>query len=376
LVYRVHALLGIGSALLVAVVCLSGAAAVYKPEVEWATSRVLRGGGEPIPTARVALDAALASVEREHPGVRITAMALPGGPASQVTNGRVIGLQGKLEGAPTEFFCEAETGALLGSRPHGAGWGQWLRDFHVRLFAGKWGRIFVGVIGVAMLVSTVTGLIIYYRFNGKRWLPRWRGGRGARISSADLHRATGLGSALASLLFAVSGVVLAWPVVDPTHRPLLTIEGEAPARELWGDGILTASALEAERALPGTRAAFVTLPRNGDASIRVFVDHQPGELVRQLASHALFEPVSGELVHRHDARETGVAARAFLALEPLHFGRFGDSASLRLVWAVAGVVLGAVAGSGGVIWGLRLRQKRRSRLSRVGGGVGLSMTSR
>jgi len=363
LAYRLHGIVGIASAVLVGIVCVSGSVAVYKPEIDRWTTAVHAEDVPRVPTEDAAVDEAVTAVEREHPGVNVTAIALPAGPASQVTNGPFIGMQGKAADGAFEFFCHPATGELLGSRPHGASWGQWIRDLHIRLFAGTWGRVFVGVLGVVMLVSTLSGLAIYYHFNGKRWLPRWRPRRSARITAADVHRASGLGSAVAAVLFASTGAVLAWPAIDPTHTYPDFVEGEPPARAEWAAD-LRSLAVRAEDEIPRTRAAFIVMPRSGDAAVRVYVDHPPRLLVRQLASSVTFDPSTGDVLHRHDASASSPVNRTFLAFEALHFGRFGGSQVLRLVWAIAGLLLGGVSLSGGVIWWLRRRKSKSGALKR------------
>ena len=81
-----------------------------------------------------------------------------------------------------------------------------LRQLHVRLLMGFWGRVFVGVFGVTLVLSIVTSLWIYREW--LRSLVRVRRADGRRIFHMDVHKAVGLWTLAFNLMFGVTGAVL------------------------------------------------------------------------------------------------------------------------------------------------------------------------
>ena len=68
--------------------------------------------------------------------------------------------------------------------------------------------LLVGFFGLTLLLSTLTGLLIYARFiKGVKWW-RVRRGRGPQVSSSDWHKLIGILSLAFNLVIAVTGAVL------------------------------------------------------------------------------------------------------------------------------------------------------------------------
>src|SRR5207249_11033363 len=87
-----------------------------------------------------------------------------------------------------------------------------LRQLHLRFyFFGFWGRVVVGAFGVILLISTITGLLIYWRFmrgvfaQGLRF---WQIRKGPQLSTSDLHKLVGIGALVFNLVIAFTGAFL------------------------------------------------------------------------------------------------------------------------------------------------------------------------
>jgi uncharacterized iron-regulated membrane protein len=85
---------------------------------------------------------------------------------------------------------------------------QFLRQTHVRLLMGLWGRVFVGVLGVSLVLSCITGLWIYRGWIKKMFTLRLGGGWGNRQPWAELHKFIGVWSLLFNILIGLTGAVL------------------------------------------------------------------------------------------------------------------------------------------------------------------------
>jgi uncharacterized iron-regulated membrane protein len=92
-----------------------------------------------------------------------------------------------------------------------------LIDLHANLLAGEAGRTVNGIGALAVLLSAITGLVIWWpgRDRWRRSLGLARGVHWKRLNW-DLHSAIGFWSSGFIILFAVSGIYLSFP--EPFHE--------------------------------------------------------------------------------------------------------------------------------------------------------------
>jgi uncharacterized iron-regulated membrane protein len=91
---------------------------------------------------------------------------------------------------------------------------------HVDLFAGLWGKLFLGFMGLLLIVAIVSGVVLYAPFMRKLDFGTVRHGRTARLKWLDLHNLLGI-------------VTLVWAlVVGDRHGQYL---GRRAAEGLAGD---------------------------------------------------------------------------------------------------------------------------------------------
>jgi uncharacterized iron-regulated membrane protein len=87
-----------------------------------------------------------------------------------------------------------------------------LIDLHADLLGGTTGRQLNGMGALAVLLSGITGLVIWWP-GAKRWRRSLRLKRGVnwKRSNWDLHSAVGIWSVVFILIFAISGIYLSFP---------------------------------------------------------------------------------------------------------------------------------------------------------------------
>jgi uncharacterized iron-regulated membrane protein len=188
--------------LLVGVVCFTGAVLVFRDQIDcWQHPyRKVEALGRPWKN----LEELRAAVEADFPRNPPNGMLLYPGRQDRALLFYVP------EQPFREVFVDPYTGQITGSRTSGA-WGGWLRGLHVRLQL-RWGRWLVGGLGVVLLVSLLSGALIYGRFlrGPRRMGLAWYQLRPGKLARRDLHRFIGVSSLAFNLLLAVTGVVLAF----------------------------------------------------------------------------------------------------------------------------------------------------------------------
>src|SRR5688500_11398258 len=213
LLYRTHAWVGLISGLFLIVICTTGSVAVFRPEIE----RAVDWGGYDFNVAPaspgatpIGIERAIATAEKNFPGGRAIAARKPDRGGSWHSHGPTYSIViDQAKGPNLNVLVDPYRDVVVASMVPNRGWGDWLRQLHVRLLYGSyWGRWLVGVFGLTLVFSTVSGLMMFRKFNAGSWWPRVRWGRGTRIVTADLHKWVGLWTVAFNVIFGVTGAVI------------------------------------------------------------------------------------------------------------------------------------------------------------------------
>lgn len=246
----------------------------------------------------------------------------------------------------------SQTGGLVG----------WLHGFHEHLQLREYGgRDVVGWAGVAMLISSLSGIYLWWPGRG-----RFRQALGMRPGlppSRNLHYLFGFYGSLVLAMLSFTGIFLAWPepgriavsAVAPVSPSVRNVQApDAPAE---GKRIGLDQALESARALyPSAVVSGVGLPNGPRGTYRIaFRETVEGPTN---AIVLFLDPASGDIIRRSDA-SVRTGGDAFLAtLRPMHTGEaFG--ALGRLIIFVVGLLPGLFVVTGAIIW---WKQRKRPQI--------------
>ncbi|MEM9142615.1 MAG: PepSY-associated TM helix domain-containing protein, partial [Bacteroidota bacterium] len=119
-----------------------------------------------------------------------------------------------------QIFFNPYTGKVVGVRDRFKTFSHYIRHLHVRLFNGLLGRWWVGIGGIALLISTITGLWIYGGFMKRQFFGAIRN-KNLKLKSADYHKIIGMTTLLFNLMIAVTG---AWLGLQAILQPVLLIK--------------------------------------------------------------------------------------------------------------------------------------------------------
>ncbi len=200
-----HLWCGLGFGLYVLFISVTGSVLVYRNELYVAA---IHDPPASQSTAPLLSDGDLAAAaERRYPGYRIENLIRPPDDAQAVE----IWLE--RDGGTTKRYFDARDGTDVGSA---SDTGMWLVtkliELHSDLLSGPTGRRINGIGALAMLLSALTGLVIWWP-GIKRWRRSLtlRRGVGWRRFNWDLHSMIGIWSFTFIVIFAVSGLYLSTP---------------------------------------------------------------------------------------------------------------------------------------------------------------------
>jgi len=250
--------------------------------------------------------------------------------AARVTQGRIVSLRlPEAEGLPVvamsreggQFFrvwIDPPTGRVLDAAA-GGGFVGWVHRFHENLTLREyWGREIVGLVGFAMLISSLSGLYLWWPARGR--LREALGARAGLARSRNLHYLFGFYGSLLLALLSFTGIWLAY------------VDG--------GRSVVAAFAPVSQRAAAPQGTYRVNLTEKGEP-VTLFVDARSGTVVRRVDSSR----TSGD--------------RFLAAQRALHAGdAFGAA---RFLLFLAGLLPAVLAVTGTMMW-LRQRQARPSPL--------------
>lgn len=273
------------------------------------------------------------------------------------------------KGKSTEVFYDPYSAESLGQRPEKSGLIAWIYDLHARLLLGQTGRMLMGGLALTVIVSIVSGIVLWWPLQKGGWRVAW-GIRRNKLNF-DLHKTGGLLATPPLLLIAFTGVYLGLPtLVKPvvgifsaeTKQPKGVVSTR-PATPSEPIGSTRAAQLSLEL-MPGSELLYVQLPQADDDVYKVFV-RQPGE-VGQLrgAGRIWLDQYSGEILETRDWNQFTFADTYYRIQISLHNGdAFGFPG--RLLFFFVGLIPALLYVTGFLLWVRKKLSRRRQKRNRV-----------
>ena len=276
------------------------------------------------------------------------------------------------ESAAVLLAADAGSGAILGTPELGRGFMGVVYRLHVDLFAGLAGKLFLGLMGLLLVVSLVSGVVLYAPFMRKLEFGSVRRQRTRRIFWLDQHNLLGIVTLVWTLVVGATGVVNTWAdlILKAWQAEQAAQLGAGATQTLLlplTDAIdLPPAELALQRALaaaPGMRLDMIAWPGTLLSTPEHFavILHGNTPLTARLSQRLLVSPQTGEVLQ---AGERPGYITAFQLSQPLHFGDYGGL-PLKVLWAALDLLTLVVLGSGLYLWLAR----RRHHLHPAGAGV-------
>jgi len=280
-----------------------------------------------------------------------------------------------INGAISAFFTfDARTGAFLNDYPLNQGPMNFMLRLHVDMFAGLSGTLFLGLMGLLLTASLVSGTVLYAPYMRKLRFGTIRRHRSTRLKWLDLHNLIGIATLVWLLVVTVTGVIntLSIPIFDrwqATELAAMTAPYEGQSK-LEEPGAVSEVLAAARRAEPDRQLSFLAFPGNGFAGPQQFVAYMQGTtpLTSKLLKPVLIDAQTAEVLA---TRELPWYVSALLLSQPLHFGDYGGL-PLKILWALLDVLAIVVLASGLVLWLRRGNGNAEARLQRLHAGTGLA----
>lgn len=348
--YAVHKWTSLLSTLLLLMLCVTGLPLIFYEEIDHALGYRIAPPERPGVPANASLDQIVKTALAQKPGHAVQFVSLD----ESAPGAWFVGMGERVnspEGSAF-FMFDSRTGEFLHQYPLDQGVMHFLLELHADLFLGLGGALFLGLMGLLLAASLVSGAVVYGPFMRKLPFGSVRFERSARIHWLDLHNLLGMATLVWLFTVGLTGVIntLARPIFSywqSTELTSMTAQYKAdPA--LVEAGSAEKAVATARRAVPGSDLSFMAFPGNDFATPHHFVAFMEGStpLTSRLLTPVLIDAASGALV---DQRSLPWYVTALLLSQPLHFGDYGGL-PLKVLWALLDVLAVVVLGSGVYLW--------------------------
>ncbi len=355
--FSLHSWLGMVTGIFILLLGLSGSALVFKDEIDQAMNAELLTL-KPVATSKLSLDSLYRQIGKRYPNLAGIAWLNPGAPANRAYEFRLYQNDGKLSTYDLGMISiDPYTGKVLREgnlRELSTGLLHWLVQFHWCFQLGIPGLLLATIMGLAMLLSVITGLIIYRKYVLKvmlfrvkfKWRSRW-------TISSSLHRIVGVWAMLFNVILFFTGFWMNIFSMQPSYWQRQTVS--APGNRMTTHSIDTLFE-RAKQTLPQLKVKNVYLPTQPGKEFRMSGTLGGESAIYYNGNSVSVDPQSGEIVDVKRLQDQTVWSRIEASFFPLHTGSFGNT-PLKVFYVILGILPGVLSVTGAVLW-WRKRRKR------------------
>ena len=357
--FLVHKWTSLLATLWLLLLCVTGLPLIFAHEIDHA----MRNSVDPpelaeAPAERASVDAMIADAQARYPDEHMQFVV--GDPDEPDV--LYVRMGASPEGSTINVFdtYDARTGRHLNVYPlEAGGFMEVMERLHVDLYAGLPGTLFLGSMGLFLVLSLVSGVVLYGRFMRKLRFGTVRD-RTPRLQWLDLHNLLGVATLVWLLVVGLTGTInaLAIPIFQTwqaTELAEMTAAHAAPDAPPVTDPVSVDAVLaNASAVTPGKVLSFLAFPGNEFASPHHYVAFMVGEEARtaRLFTAVLVDAETAEV---REVSSMPWYAQVLFVSQPLHFGNYGGL-PLKVLWAVLDVLAIVVLGSGVYLWVKKRKQ--------------------
>lgn len=359
--FRLHSWLGLVTGIFLVLLGLSGSALVFRPELDTFFNRDLLTVAAPPNAWRVqALSRCYDQIARKYPNLDGIAWLNPDAGPTDAYDFRIYFNDARLLTYDLGLISfDPYTGQVLREGPASdftPSLLDWLFQFHFSFQLGIPGAALTAVFGITMLLSLLTGAVIYrkmlwrvltfrVRINRKNW----------RTISSDLHRIVGVWSLLFNAvifftgfwmnLFAFQSKTWQNEVVPTRANTLMAVSPDQMYRQ-------------ALAAMPDLEPTYVYLPTQPMRKFEVRGYLKGQNKLFGSGSSVKVDQQTGRIAQLNRFSEKTALEQIEATFHPLHVGNFGG-VIVKILYVIIGLTPGLLAITGFMLWWRRTGKPAR-----------------
>lgn len=397
----IHLWLGIGSGLIIFVVCLTGTVYTFSSEIQKVTDSHIHTVKVPVKGSRLATETIIEKVLTSVKGGVVQSVVIPSDPGSSYQV--VIGASDKGEGrkreggekkaegkkdgevkkggeakkggeskAPagrargTTYFVDPYTGSILGTGETSSS-----EFFMVMFRMHRWllldmeiGRPIVGVATIIFAILVITGMVIWFPKKVKNWkqgLKVKTDGNWKRLNH-DLHNALGFYSAIFLLIMALTGLTWSFQWYKEGFVNMFSSKGkEAKPKELFSTPGESKASIEryitaVGEVLPYEGDYRINLPRDS-AGVVTVMKTGTGFFATSVGDRVTLDQYSANVLATDIFADKPFGDQIVSSIKALHIGSFAGTFS-KIIYFITCLIGTSLPVTGVIIWINKLRKKK------------------
>jgi uncharacterized iron-regulated membrane protein len=332
--------------------CLTGLPLIFHHEIGHLLGTEVEAPEMPAGTPHVSVDRMMEVAKARHPD-RVVQFAFPD---EEDPNVWFFTLTPTPD--PTDDFrsvvVDARTAEVLGQPRFDEGFMWVMFKLHVDLFAGLAGKLFLGLMGLLLLVAIVSGVVLYAPFMRRLAFGEVRRDRSKRVKWLDLHNLLGIVTLTWAFVVGATGMINTWADLlikywqhDQLTHLMAPYKGQ-PVVPVAERASLQKSYEAALAHVPGTKLSFAAFPGTAFSSPHHTTFFLKGQtpLTSRLPQPVLVDAKTAQVTA---APKLPWYLTALLVSQPLHFGDYAGM-PMKILWALLDIATIVVLGSGLYLW--------------------------
>jgi uncharacterized iron-regulated membrane protein len=330
--------------------CLTGLPLIFSHEINHLIGKQIDPPDMPTKTGKANIDVVLKNAKTQYPNhvVQFVARDIDDDKTWTVTLGKTIESVDDLK----FIMVDSRTAKVLYESKLDEGFMHVMFKLHVDLFAGLPGTLFLGLMGVLLIIAIISGAVLYAPFMRRLAFGEIRKDRSPKLKRLDTHNFVGIVTLMWFLLVGITGVIntLSELVIKYWQLDQMA-EMTAPYKGLPAPIQLNSLQAAVDIAVakePAMKLGFVAFPGTSFSS-----PHHYGMFMRGASpvSSRLIKPIliDAQTSKITDSREIPWYLTTLLISQPLHFGDYGGM-PLKVIWLVLDVLTIVVLWTGLMLW--------------------------
>lgn len=368
LLWKLHHWAGLYAGIVIGILCFTGAVAVFIPEINLVIQKNYYSvsSAKPAFGAIPKIDSAFTRARKDYPKMSDLLIDMPDKPGQTVIFSFQVKGNDKASSKSYVMFVDPVQDKILGIRDKQNSFVNFLRQIHVRLYEGIWGRQLVGLAGIAFIIVTITGFMIYGNFMKKQTYPTIRK-KNTRILMADWHKILGISALAFNFIIACTG---AWLGLQPKLVKWFNIKtpNDFEGRIMIDKKTDTQTAVHwnevfriLKQEFPELKPNYIRVSEDGTAVVEIHGSID-GQIYETNANALVISKLNYKPLYKYDVRTGTFGEKLFSVQEALHYGDFGGL-GLKILYSILGLISAFLSISGFVIYLYRTDKKKSRKIS-------------
>jgi uncharacterized iron-regulated membrane protein len=359
-IYQYHSWLGLIGGFFILLISLTGTILTFEEEIDALLNPSLT---QVNPLSNVkSIDEVVSSIRQQYPNDKILNMRIYAGEVTKSIRFEIL-----QEREVKWVYVNPYTAQVIGDKPKESSFVRVVFEFHEHLLMGFVGHIILGIIGICLFGSALTGLIYYRKSLFKVFSIGVRFSKSAAIVNADLHKLLGVTALVFVFVMSATGIFFHFEKIERGLGRMIAgnkneiKEQEQKEKPDFSTFSLDKLLQQAQTQIKGFDLAFVRFPeyRGDNLSMR---GNRPEsiKIIGKFGTTIDFNTQSGQIVKVFHAEEADEEYIFEHIVEELHFGRYGGKLT-KSIYFLGGLAIFVMTITGFFIW-----WRNRNTLQRFG----------